>query len=153
MELNREKIVEHLEEWAKNFEGKATNFVTLCNAIALIKKLIEENENSKLQYAGFQGATKQIITKLTEENERIRVVADMSNTTLYDGLRIVKEFCDSRIKRAISKLCSELYEEFLKVARCQKADEPNMRSQEVFAILKQKKELLEEMYNAEKENH
>jgi hypothetical protein len=38
----------------------------------------------------------------------------------------------------------ELYEEFLKVANCQKAGEPNMRSQEVFAILEKKaKELLE----------
>lgn len=40
------------------------------------------------------------VNELTEENERLRVVADMSDTTLTDALRIVNEFCDSRIKRA-----------------------------------------------------
>ena len=38
----------------------------------------------------------------TEENARLRVVADMSDTTLTGALRIVNEFCDSRIKRAKS---------------------------------------------------
>ena len=38
--------------------------------------------------------------KLTEENERLRVVADMSDATLTDALRIVSEFCDKRIMRA-----------------------------------------------------
>jgi hypothetical protein len=45
----------------------------------------------------------------------------------------------------VRKMKHELYEEFLKVANCQKAGEPNMRIQDVFYILDQKeKELLEE---------
>ena len=34
----------------------------------------------------------------------MRVVADMSDTTLADALRIVTEFCESRIKRFINYL-------------------------------------------------
>lgn len=48
--------------------------------------------------------------RLTEENERLRVVADMSNTTLTDALRIVSEFCDSRIKRARADIVREFVE-------------------------------------------
>ena len=42
----------------------------------------------------------QRIKELAEENERLRVVADMSDTTLTDALRIVNEFCDNRVKRS-----------------------------------------------------
>lgn len=48
------------------------------------------------------------------------------------------------IADTVKKMQSKLYEEFLKVARCQREGEPNMRSQEVFPILDQiAKEILE----------
>ena len=43
-ELNREQIIKALECWVKNFDGKVTDFKTLCEAIVLIKELTEENE-------------------------------------------------------------------------------------------------------------
>lgn len=44
----------------------------------------------------------------------------------------------------VHKMYSLLYDEFLAVARCQKADEPNMKSQEVFEILSRVKRKMSE---------
>ena len=51
MELNRERIVKALEKWAKNYDGKVTNFVTLGNAIGLIEKLDDENKRLEAELA------------------------------------------------------------------------------------------------------
>ena len=53
---------------------------------------------------------------LTELNERLRVVMDMSDTTLTDALRIVNEFCDKRIKRAKADTVRKMQTEI--EARC-----------------------------------
>ena len=47
MELNREQVVNALEKWVKNYDGKMINFITLCNAVGLIEKL--DDENKRLQ--------------------------------------------------------------------------------------------------------
>ena len=44
----------------------------------------------------------------------------------------------------VRKMYDLLYDEFLAVARCQKADEPNMKSQEVFEILSRVKRKADE---------
>lgn len=49
MELNREQIIKALEHWAKNFDGKVTDFVTLGQALALIKELTEEDKKLKAE--------------------------------------------------------------------------------------------------------
>lgn len=62
MELNREQVVKDLERWAKNYDGKMTNFITLCNAVGLIEKL--DNENKRLQYL-----INEVQQKLTDTSE------------------------------------------------------------------------------------
>lgn len=80
------------------------------NALALITsqeqriaELTQANEMLSESYDHLEKTKDELIaerSRLTEENVRLRVVADMSDTTLTDALRIVNEFCDSRIKRA-----------------------------------------------------
>ena len=42
--LNAEQIIKALENWAKNFDGKATEFVIICSARRIIDYLSKENE-------------------------------------------------------------------------------------------------------------
>lgn len=42
--MERNEIIKALEFWAKNFDGKLLDFKTLCEGIALIKELTDENE-------------------------------------------------------------------------------------------------------------
>ena len=89
-----------------------------------------------VQLDAMRGATnsyKMHNERLTEENERLHA----SCTELTQNLHECKA-------DTVRKMHSELYEEFLKVARCQKSGEPNMTSQEVLAILKRKSKEMEE---------
>ena len=52
-----------------------------------------------------------LIRVLTDVNERLRVVADMSDATLNDALRIVNEFADNRVKRAKADTVRKMQEE------------------------------------------
>lgn len=94
----------------------------------------------------------QRIKELTEENERLKLrvleenhLRKQSEEMLALGMSEVKA-------DTVRKLQSSLYEEFLKVASCQESDEPNMRSQEVFAILERKSKELLEKNNANTSN-
>ena len=49
MELNREQIIRDLKRWAKNYDGKMTNFIALANAIGIIEQLTEENERLRAE--------------------------------------------------------------------------------------------------------
>lgn len=76
---------------------------------------------------------------LNDENERLR---DVCKPPIARNIDIIKATTKSDTVRNMRK---SLYEEFLKIARCQVADEPNMLSREVFAILdKTVNELLKE---------
>lgn len=78
------------------------------DALALIRELTEEVNARKEQHERFVADVEKQLVELAEEKERLRVVADMSNTTLTDALRIVNEFCDSRIKRDRVKTVTEM---------------------------------------------
>jgi hypothetical protein len=94
------------------------NFIVK-NALALIKELTEENE-------GLHASC----TELTQECKKWQSRLEIE--------------CEHTEKITVRKMRKSLYDEFLKIARCQVADEPNMRSCEVFAILdKIANELLE----------
>ena len=120
------------------------------DALALIRELTERAElwvaiskNYQRELDELVEANKELQTKLmvstgeierlTEENEKI----GNENFVLICELSRLKE-------NTVREMRSRLYEEFLKVAHIQLANEPNMRSQEVFAILDQiAKEMLE----------
>lgn len=85
----------------------------MAHTLALIKELTEENEKQLNIIVELSAESVNFlidINNLKKENERLRVVADMSDTTLTDALRIVNEFCDSRIKRARADTVREMQE-------------------------------------------
>lgn len=117
MKLNREQIVKALEEWIKRYKSNYYREHAV-NALALIRELTKDVERVSKQCGEIidecdeRDAERLMqVAKLTEENERLRVVADMSDTTLTDALRIVKKFCDSRIKRAKANTVRKMQEE------------------------------------------
>lgn len=120
-------------------------FVILANEqkIFELENRLKECENG---YSGTLALERAKIKELTEENERLRaevrklnIVAENTDAALY----AFQHFFDIRAD-TVREMRSILYEEFLKVARCQKSGEPNMKSQEVFAILDRiAKEMLE----------
>lgn len=119
MELNRDQIV-------KALECCASNSLADCDCCPIDEQKKDNCECGR--YLAIQALA--LIRKLTEENE---ILASYHKTA-----------CDAVKIDTVRKMKHELYEEFLKVANCQKAGEPNMRSQEVFAILEKKaKEMLE----------
>ena len=72
-----------------------------------------------------------LITKLTDENEKLKAMVDMWKSTAYcekDRLNSIRADTVERMKR-------DLYVEFIYIAGCQKDNEPNMRSQEVCEVL------------------
>lgn len=46
-----DRIIKALERWAKNFNGRATDLKTLCEATLLIKELAEKNERLRADIA------------------------------------------------------------------------------------------------------
>ena len=141
MELNAEQIKKRLEyvsktlqEFAKSYNIPETPIgSTARNAHALIlayeEQIQELTEDIEWSAKRILEADKKV-AELTEENERLKNLLD-------DRC----DRCDRCIERdradTVREMRSILYEEFLKVARCQKSGEPNMKSQEVFAILDQ----------------
>ena len=73
----------------------------------------------------------QKIKELTEKNEEYNTLIFQQSLFINKLIKGVEEVKTNTVQR----LKAELYKEFLKVARCQMANEPNMRSQEVFNIL------------------
>ena len=121
MELNREQIIKGLECCVKVGGYRDAQY---CNECPL------HEERCALELPRNALA---LINELTEENEE-----------LLDTIACLEIDLENARVNTVRKMQSELYEEFLKVAYCQKADEPNMKSQEVFAILDQiANELLE----------
>lgn len=125
-------LVDKVKFWNEQYDALHTRNAVLADAI--------ENYQSEIM------VTRGEVERLTEENEGLRAevgslkcYADQIDTALY----ALKHFFDTRAD-TVREMHSILYEEFLKVARIQKSGEPNMKSQEVFAILDQtKKEMLE----------
>lgn len=122
----------------------------LSEALALIKELTDEYETLHGTYTELTRK----VEELTGENEKLTAEVERlteQNNKLRAEVSIKRMFLDvavGGIKReriyTVREMHSILYEEFLKVARIQKSGEPNMKSQEVFAILDQtKKEMLE----------
>jgi hypothetical protein len=127
------------------------------NALSLIKELTDENES----LAKSVNEASDLIRKLRADKKELTVVNERLKKALNTDISIVRVSRGSgktnhlrevaRIRMdavradTVNKMYSDLYEEFLKVARCQMTDEPNIRSQDVFDILKRKaKELSEE---------
>ena len=106
------------------------------NALSLIKELTAENKLLNVELGNANSEILRLIDRekeLTVENERLHASCTEFTQNLHE--------CKADTVR---KMHSELYEEFLKVARCQKSGEPNMTSQEVLAILKRKSIEMEE---------
>ena len=122
--MEREQIIKALECCGEYNHG------TTCKNCPYMYIELADNEICSNRMA--QDALS-LIKKLTEENERLHA----SCTELTQNLHECKA-------DTVRKMHSELYEEFLKVARCQKSGEPNMTSQEVLAILKRKSKEMEE---------
>ena len=126
MELNAEQIKKALECCVE----------VRCGSIAICPYR-EKFKNCYICQANLKKEVLSLIEELTEENERLINAGFDTVDYAIDRIREVKA-------DTVRKYYSEVYEELLKVAACQIADEPNMRSQEVFAILEQKaKEMLE----------
>lgn len=124
MELNRKQVIKALECCTSGnpccrcaYRRKGTDTygcrkICMIDALSLIKELTVELDAMR----GAANSYKMHNQCLTELNERLRVVADMSDATLTDALRIVNEFCDKRIKRAISDTVRKMQTEI--EARC-----------------------------------
>lgn len=122
MELNREQIVKVLECCAEGDCNGCPRYpffgcvkANMAAALAIIRELTESLDRVQKQCGEIIVECDEQVAKLTEENERLRVVADMSDTTLTDALRIVNEFCDSRIKRAKADTVRRMQERFNQV--------------------------------------
>ena len=74
------------------------------NALALIKELTEANAT---QIVTAIELDKQV-ERLTEENERLKVVLKMNDAPFPEGLDIVNKFCDSRIQEARADTVREM---------------------------------------------
>ena len=72
-----------------------------------------------------------LIKKLTDENEKLKAMVGMWRSTAY----CEKDRLNSIKADTIHKLKRDLYVEFIYIAGCQKDNEPNMTSQEVFDAL------------------
>lgn len=130
---NEQKIFElenRLKECENGYEG--TLFLDRCKLYDAEQKIKELAEDNKAQA--------ETITNLIETIKSVCGVKE-EYETFIGGL---KPKIDGIRADTVREMHSILYEEFLKVARCQKSGEPNMKSQEVFAILDQtEKEMLE----------
>ena len=93
MELNRDQIVKALECWIKNFDGKLTDFKTLCEALALIKELTEENERLREDVVAQLEAEVESSDKYIEEYDGSEV-QKAYNKGLRDALKIAKEMLE-----------------------------------------------------------
>lgn len=80
--MERTEIIKALEHWSKNFDGKVTDFATLCKSISLINELTEEVE--RLEKAKYVFATVDYCAddlanalkenkRLTAENEKLTI--------------------------------------------------------------------------------
>ena len=66
--MNREQIINALECWSKNFDGKVTDFVTLCQAILLITELTEENARLRAEVS----VKKKLLDKCVSIEDKVR---------------------------------------------------------------------------------
>lgn len=119
MEHNREQVIKALEHWSKNFDGKVTDLVTVCNALALInsqeqkiKKLTEENEawqkaliteKEESGKAYYDLACK--AEELCAENEELKAKMHWLKP---DGTIAIKEFAE-RLKKYYSNLIGNTF--------------------------------------------
>jgi cell shape-determining protein MreC len=77
--MNKDKIIKDLEYWIKNFDGKVTDFKTLCEAALLIKELAEENERLHASCAELTRKCASLNDKcasLNEENEKLKNICE-----------------------------------------------------------------------------
>lgn len=72
-----------------------------------------------------------LITKLTDENEKLKAMVDMWRSTAY----CEKDRLNSIKADTVHKINRDLYVELSYIAGCQKDNEPNMRSGEVYEAL------------------
>ena len=107
MELNREQIIKAFECCTLN----ACNCTGGCPYRGTSGERIGEECWRKARNDVYS-----LLNELTEENERLRVVADMSDATLTYALRVVNEFCDKRVKRATADTVRKMQTEI--EARC-----------------------------------
>lgn len=152
MELNREQIIMALECCTRGRKSKDDRPCLECpyNECNLVGGTGERQTTGTCQGWLMKDALA-LIKELTEENEKLRTIIAKANENTTEYVKMLKEikFAVEKFKNNILlTLHSELNAELLKVARCQKADEPNMRSQEVFDILDRKiKEMMEDQEN------
>ena len=100
MELNREQVVNALEKWMKNYDGKVTNFVTLGNAVSLIEKLDDENERLKNVIAKYED----IVDKEHEHNQEM--IGDLNE--ILGNIRYIKVDTVQKMRDKLTTM-SEFY--------------------------------------------
>ena len=60
VEMKPEDVMRGLEHWAKNFDGKLTDFATLCSAHALLQKYRAENAKKDAEIEGLKANNKEL---------------------------------------------------------------------------------------------
>ena len=90
--MKQEQIINALECWSKNFDGKVTDFATLCQAILLIIELTEDNDRLKAENAEQDEA---IIKALQRRGEVRRET--QADTVRKMQERIIEKSCAFRM--------------------------------------------------------
>ena len=106
--MNTEQIIKALEHWAKNFDGKVKDLVTLCEAVNLIKELQAHNENLKKE-------NKYLRERMDEETEHAKDLA-ISDTVkkmqekVYEVAQDIDEVDAYFLKEMIDQIAKEILE-------------------------------------------
>ena len=136
------QVLENAKTLINSYEQKIKQ-LTEANETAALAYLELTKENERLLKRNFDLAEKGenvviAYKKLSDENTQLRSIIDEAKKNAIEHVKMLKEI-KSEAKNfknnILLTLLNELNAELLKVARCQKADEPNMRSQDVFDIL------------------
>lgn len=108
------KLENRLKECENGYEG--TLHLERCklhDAEEKVKELTQANEQLSDSYDHLEKTKDELLSEravLIKENEMLRVVSDMSDTTLTGALRIVNEFCNNHFKRAKADIVKEMQE-------------------------------------------
>lgn len=130
-EIQVKKSIDYIEDVLENWTMWQTHHYNLTQAMRDILSFVKELTTQNVQ---LRCDTK----RLNKENEELRSIIDEAIENSKEHCKMLKQITSEAKKfksNILLTLFNELNSELLKVARCQKADEPNMRSQEVFDIL------------------
>lgn len=150
MNLSHDDVVgdvrKSLHDWVKEAYKQAIKEGIDANTVVLNKNFIKTNGFAFCISNHFWHDLPPMICGL-----EIRVADDLPEKVDFALIKANMTERENLVRQTIldtvRKMRTSLYEEFIKIARCQVADEPNMRSREVFLILDQ---ITNEILNGEK---